>query len=114
MRQKMRTNAISDQSPSQKTGQIGGHLATKFQRSASRKLRIRKQLKVRYSPIKAIRHFCVDCCGGSNQAITYCADIGCSLWYYRLGKRPTAGDELMDTKNFIEDGKFWAKVCGDE
>ncbi len=74
----------------------------------------KKRLKVPFSPIKSIRKFCVECCGGSSEGVRFCgATDSCVLWFYRFGTRPKADDEMMDTKNFKEDGKFWPQVMGD-
>lgn len=40
------------------------------------------------NPVKAIRDFCLDCCGGSSSAVKECAGVGCALYPFRLGKNP--------------------------
>jgi hypothetical protein len=56
----------------------------------------------RLTPLKAIKKFCLDCCGGSRKAVEECTanptDIAssldpdvytvCVLWEYRFGKNP--------------------------
>jgi len=39
-------------------------------------------------PLKAIRAKCLDCTCGSRNAVKDCTTTTCSLWPYRLGKRP--------------------------
>jgi len=41
-------------------------------------------------PLKAIREKCKDCQGGAVKEIPLCQITGCSLWPYRLGRRPEA------------------------
>lgn len=40
------------------------------------------------TPQKAIRHKCICCCAGSHTEVRLCPAESCSLWEYRLGKRP--------------------------
>lgn len=40
------------------------------------------------SPIKAIRHHCLDCCGGSAVAVAECPAAPCALWVFRMGENP--------------------------
>jgi hypothetical protein len=42
-----------------------------------------------HTPVKAIRHKCLDCCCGSSQEVQLCPVHDCSLYPYRLGKSPT-------------------------
>ena len=41
-----------------------------------------------YTPLKAIRRRCLDCCCGSSQEVSLCPVHSCSLHPYRFGKRP--------------------------
>ena len=48
-------------------------------------------------PLKAIRLKCLDCCADYRKVVRECHIFGCSLWPYRMGKRPqTVGDKLND------------------
>ena len=40
------------------------------------------------NPVKAIREFCIDCCGGSRETVKNCPSVRCSLYPFRLGKNP--------------------------
>ena len=40
------------------------------------------------NPVKAIRKFCLDCCGGSSATVKTCPSIHCELHAFRLGKNP--------------------------
>lgn len=40
------------------------------------------------SPLKAIRQFCLECCGGSAWEAKRCAAHNCRLYEFRLGKNP--------------------------
>ena len=44
--------------------------------------------EVSLTPIKAIRHQCIECMGFIISAITGCTSPLCSLYPYRLGKVP--------------------------
>lgn len=62
------------------------------------------------TPIKSIRLKCLDCCCGSPKEVELCPVVGCTLYPYRFGKRPTTSrkrsfvksDEVAHT--FFEDG----------
>jgi hypothetical protein len=41
-----------------------------------------------YTPIKAIRRKCLDCCCGSTKEVELCPVTDCTLYAYRFGKRP--------------------------
>jgi len=41
-----------------------------------------------YTPLRAIRRRCLDCCCGSSQEVGLCPVHSCSLFPYRFGKRP--------------------------
>lgn len=38
--------------------------------------------------LKQIRAYCLWCCNGQKDEIKLCPAVKCSLWEYRLGKRP--------------------------
>jgi hypothetical protein len=42
----------------------------------------------RLTPVKAIRAKCLDCSGGQQKEVRECPIPDCSLWPYRMGKRP--------------------------
>jgi hypothetical protein len=46
------------------------------------------------TPLKAIRAFCLECCGGSRKEVELCSAEDCSLWLYRFGKRPRISPRL--------------------
>jgi len=41
-----------------------------------------------YTPLRAIRRKCLDCCCGSSQEVSLCPVHSCALHPYRYGKRP--------------------------
>jgi hypothetical protein len=45
-------------------------------------------MEKRLTPVKAIRAKCLDCMGGSSKEVKLCNILECSLFPYRLGKRP--------------------------
>lgn len=40
------------------------------------------------SPMKAIRAFCLECCGGSSNEVKLCVSKNCALYPFRFGKNP--------------------------
>jgi len=46
------------------------------------------------TPIKAIRVKCMDCCCGQAKEVRECELKNCSLWPYRMGKRPSAENDI--------------------
>lgn len=40
------------------------------------------------NPVKAIREFCLDCCGGSSAMVKGCSAPDCALYAFRFGKNP--------------------------
>lgn len=49
------------------------------------------------NPVKAIREFCLDCCGDSSSAVKECCCTNCALHPFRLGKNPfRAKREMTD------------------
>lgn len=40
------------------------------------------------SPVKAIRAFCLDCCGSNSNEVKNCTSRTCQLKPFRLGKNP--------------------------
>lgn len=41
-----------------------------------------------YTPMKAMRRKCLDCCCGSPKEVELCPVTACPLYAYRFGKRP--------------------------
>jgi len=41
-----------------------------------------------YSPLKALRKFCLGCCGHSHKEVRLCPSADCPLFPFRFGKRP--------------------------
>jgi len=57
------------------------------------------------TPIKAIRAKCLDCCCGQAKEVRECpSDKRCSLYPYRMGKRPVLSEKLVDSLGEIEGG----------
>ena len=40
------------------------------------------------NPVKAIRAFCLECCGGSSYEVKDCTSKECNLYPFRLGRNP--------------------------
>lgn len=56
-------------------------------------------------PLKAIRSKCLDCSGGQPKEVRFCSVIACSLWPYRLGKRPVKNIQKKHDHCFPPDGE---------
>ena len=52
------------------------------------------------SPLKAIKLFCIDCCGGSFQEVKKCPCKKCPLYNFRVGKKMEAPKR---TRNLTEE-----------
>ena len=50
------------------------------------------------TPIKAIRAKCIDCSCGSLREVRECHMKDCTLWPYRMGKRPKINKDTEDGK----------------
>ena len=48
-----------------------------------------------FTPVKAIRAKCMDCCCNELKEIRECDILHCALWPYRMGRRPR-GRRLHD------------------
>lgn len=46
-----------------------------------------------FTPIKAIRKKCLDCCNDQVAEVRHCHKTECTLHPYRMGKRPKVGNE---------------------
>ena len=40
------------------------------------------------NPVKAIRAFCLDCCGGNPNYVKDCTALRCALYPFRMGRNP--------------------------
>lgn len=45
-------------------------------------------MEYKTNPVKAIREFCIDCCGGSRETVKVCPSVKCALYPFRMGKNP--------------------------
>ena len=52
-------------------------------------------MEKRITRAKAIRHKCLDCCGGNSAEVRRCPSENCPLWRYRMGSEKKAA-ELME------------------
>ena len=65
-------------------------------RDELRKETIEEYSSVKRTPIKAIRAFCIDCCGGQISEVRLCPSTDCPLYVYRFGKNPYSSRELTE------------------
>lgn len=52
------------------------------------------------SPLKSIRHKCLECSSGSPSQVKKCVSLECSLWEFRLGKNPHIKGNISNLKPF--------------
>ena len=58
-------------------------------------------MKLKQTPMRAIRSKCLECSGGSAKEVRVCPVEKCPLYAYRFGHRPAA-IETDDTGDFSE------------
>ena len=57
-------------------------------------------------PLRAIRVKCLDCSGGQIKEVRECQCPACTLYPYRMGKRPKTHERHEAKKNATADGSF--------
>ena len=57
----------------------------------------------RLTPMQAIREKCKDCCAGYLGEIKECPITDCSLWPYRMGRRPKPEDLVLLNQKGVKD-----------
>ena len=62
------------------------------------------------NPVKAIRAFCIDCCGGSSNEVKLCTAPKCALYPFRLGKNPYRTKRVMTDEQRAEATERLAKA----
>ena len=62
------------------------------------------------NPVKAIRAFCIDCCGGSSNEVKLCTAPKCALYPFRLGKNPYRAKRVMTDEQRAEAAERLAKA----
>jgi len=50
---------------------------------------------MRVTPMRAIRAKCIDCCCGNMAEVRRCTAEKCPLYRYRMGHRPTGGEDTI-------------------
>jgi hypothetical protein len=53
------------------------------------------------TPLRAIRKKCLECCCGSQKQVKECHITDCTLWPWRLGRRPSPAS-VKDTRTASE------------
>lgn len=66
--------------------------------------------KKKTNPVKAIRAFCIDCCGGSAYEVKLCTAPKCALYPFRLGKNPYRTKREMTEEQRAEAAERLAKA----
>jgi hypothetical protein len=60
----------------------------------------RYKARIGNSPLRAIRSQCVECMGGMVKEIAICPTKCCSLYRFRMGKMPKAGEkQILEYRN---------------
>lgn len=62
------------------------------------------------NPVKTIRAFCIDCCGGSTNEVKLCTAPKCALYPFRLGKNPYRAKRVMTDEQRAEAKERLAKA----
>ena len=62
------------------------------------------------NPVKAIRAFCIDCCGGSAYEVKLCTAPKCVLYPFRLGRNPYRTKREMTEEQRAEAAERLAKA----
>jgi len=57
-----------------------------------------------YTPLRAIRLKCLDCCCGQVAEVRECPSQDCTLWPYRMGHRPKTGGYEGENEEIPEEG----------
>lgn len=65
------------------------------------------------SPLKAIRHKCIDCCGYQLSEVRLCVAIDCSLWPFRSGKHPYTTKRTLESKTSTSESDSKVKAHGE-
>jgi hypothetical protein len=60
------------------------------------------------SPLKAVRHFCLDCCCESAKEVELCPANTCPMWPFRFGRYPT---EHVGPKSVLRPIKEKCRDC---
>jgi hypothetical protein len=60
-------------------------------------------MEYKTNPVKAIREFCIDCCGGSRETVKVCPSVKCALYPFRMGKNPFR--QIRQKKELTEEQK---------
>jgi hypothetical protein len=61
-----------------------------------------------YSPLRAVRAFCLDCCCDSSKEVELCPAETCPLWLFRFGSYPA---DHQGTKSVLRPIKARCKDC---
>lgn len=56
----------------------------------------------RFTPVKAIRTYCIDCQNGALAEVRRCPVETCSIWRYRMGRRPSKSTHLTTAMDQAE------------
>ena len=62
------------------------------------------------TPLKAIRAKCLECCAGQTREVRLCHMVWCSLYPYRMGKRPKTEETEQNADDRLED----AEICDED
>lgn len=62
-------------------------------------------------PLRAVRHFCLDCCSEHSEEVLLCPVEGCPLWPFRFGAYP---DDHQGPKSVLKPIKLKCKDCAPE
>ena len=62
------------------------------------------------NPVKAIRAFCVECCGGSTNEVKLCTSSRCMLFPFRFGRNPYRTKRELSDEQKVENAERLRKA----
>jgi hypothetical protein len=63
-----------------------------------KKVKTKKNSRDKITRMKAIRYFCIECCGYQVGVVKDCTDFACPLWSFRMGRGQEHTDVPMRRK----------------
>lgn len=67
-------------------------------------------MKIKLTPVKAIRQHCLECSGGSPSEVRNCVILDCPLYAFRLGKNPNIKSRILSREQKDEIRKRFSKT----
>jgi len=63
---------------------------------------------------KAVKEYCLCCCGGSPAEVTLCSIVSCPLWFWRFGVPMTSKNAIRRMERaFVRNRAAWMESFSD-